>query len=58
MIDDCPCVSREELKVIFHLDDDELDTAIKHLEEMNLFWLCDCMPPQWILASLNVVVKP
>jgi len=48
----CACVGRDELKHILELGDDELDKAIKHLEEMNLIRLCDCMPPQWLLAVL------
>jgi len=52
---DCPGASREELKVILDLDDEEMDKAIKHLVEMNLLALCQCVPPHWLLA---VLVKP
>ena len=52
---DCLGVSREELKVVLDLDDDELDKAIVHLVEMNLLTLCQCVPPHWLLA---VLVEP
>jgi len=55
MIDDCLGVSREELKTVLDLDDEEMDKAIKHLVEMNLLTLCQCVPPHWLLA---VLVKP
>jgi len=55
MIDDCLGVSREELKTVLDLDDEEMDKAIKHLVEMNLLTLCQCVPPHWLLA---VLVEP
>jgi len=55
MIDDCLGVSREELKTVLDLDDEEMDKAIKHLVEMNLLTLCQCVPRHWLLA---VLVEP